>query len=247
MARPTTREEFKQYCLRKLGAPVTQINVADEQVEDRIDESLSYYWDYHFDGSSKVYYKHLVTQQSKDDGYITLPENINGAVRIFNPNQAVLQSSDIFNVRYQIALNELFTLTSISLVPYYMAMEHLALIQEILVGEVPIRFTRHKNRLYVDTNWDRIREGTFILVEAYEVIDPDVYIDVWKDRWLQSYCTEKIKYQWGTNLTKFIDMPMPGGQRFNGDRILSDAEAAIRKLEDEMLVSYSLPPVDMIG
>lgn len=247
MARPTNREEFKQYCLRKLGAPVHEINVDDDQVEDRIDEALSYYWDYHFDGSSQIFYKHLVTQEDKDNKYIILPENIQGAVRIFNPNQAVLQSSDIFNVRYQIAMNELFTLTSISLVPYYMAMEHLALIQEILVGEVPIRYSRHKNRLNVDTNWDIIKEGSYMLVEAYEVVDPDIYVDVWKDRWLQNYCTEKIKYQWGTNLTKFTDMPLAGGMRFNGDRILSDADSAITKLEEEMMLNYALPPSHMVG
>lgn len=247
MARPNSRQEFKDYCLRKIGSTVNEINVSDEQVEDRIDEALSYYWDYHFDGSDKIYYKHLVTSEDKANRYITLPENIHGAVRIFNPRQAILTSADIFDVRYQIALTELFTLTSISMVPYYMAMEHLSLIEELLVGEIPVRFTRHKNKLSVDTDWDRIREGSFLLVEAFEIIDPEVYADVWKDRWLQNYTTEKIKYQWGTNLTKFIDMPLPGGLRFNGERILSDSYAEIQKLEEEMMLNYALPPEHFIG
>ena len=80
MATPTTKEEFKQYCLRKLGAPVIEINVDDDQVDDRIDEALRYYWDYHFDGSDKIYYKHQITQTDIANKYIILPENIIGAV-----------------------------------------------------------------------------------------------------------------------------------------------------------------------
>jgi len=129
-----------------------------------------------------------------------------------------------------------------------MTMEHLALISELLVGQQPIRFTRHKNRIYIDMEWNlKVRAGEYLLIEAYEVIDPTVWADVWADRWLQNYVTAKIKYQWGSNLTKFTGMSLPGGVQFNGERILSDAQQEIEKMEREMISSYSLPVTDMIG
>lgn len=247
MAVPTTRDEFKEYCLRKLGKPVIEINVDDDQVDDRIDEALRYYWDYHFDGTDKIYYKHQVTNQDKTNKYITVPENIIGAVRVFPIADPMVRSDDLFNIRYQIALNDLYTLTSVSMVPYYMVMEHLALISEMLVGQQPIRFNRHKNRVYVDMDWGMINVGEFLLIEAYEVVDPDTWSQIWSDRWLQNYTTEKIKYQWGSNLTKFVGMSLPGGVQFNGEKILNDANDEIKKMEQEMISSYSLPVSDMIG
>ena len=247
MAVPTSRATFKEYCLRKLGKPVIEINVDDDQVDDRIDESIRYYWDYHFDGTEKTYYKHLITDQTKIDKYITLPENIIGAIRIFQIGDPSLRASDMFNIRYQIALNDLYQLTTVSLLPYYMAMQHLGTITELLVGQQPIRYNRHTNKLHVDMDWTKIDVGQFLLVEAYEVIDPDTYTNAWGDRWLQEYTTQKIKYQWGSNLTKFSGMVLPGGVQFNGEKILDDAEKAIEKLEQEMISSYSLPVADMIG
>jgi len=247
MAVPSTRAEFKEYCLRKLGKPVIEINVDDDQIEDRIDESLKYFYDYHFDGSEKIYYKHQITSTDITNKYITLPENIIGAVRIFPIGDPTVGQQDLFNIRYQIALNDLYTLTSVSMVPYYMVMQHLQLISDILVGQQPIRYNRHTNKLYVDMDWEKMDVGDFLLVEAYEVIDPVTYTDAWGDRWLQEYCTAKIKYQWGTNLTKFTGMQLPGGVQFNGNKILDDAQAKIDALEREMIVSYSLPSMDMIG
>lgn len=247
MAVPTTRAEFKEYCLRKLGKPVLEINVDDDQVEDRIDESLKYYWDYHFDGSERIYYKHQITANNKSDGYITLPENIIGAVRVFSIGDPSIRNDDLFNIRYQIALNDLYTLTSVSMIPYYMVRQHLGLIQEMLVGQQAIRYNRHMNKLHVDTDWSNYNTGEYLLIEAYQVVNPDTYTDAWGDRWLQEYCTQKIKYQWGTNLTKFTGLQLPGGVQFNGEKILDDAQEAIKKLEDEMLSSYSLPVMDMIG
>ena len=246
MAVPTTRAEFKEYCLRKLGKPVIEINVDDDQVEDRIDESLKYYYDYHFDGSERVYYKHTITANDVTNKYITLPENIIGAVRIFNLGDPMV-TNNLFDIRYQIALNDLYTLTSVSMVPYYMAFQHIQLMEQLLVGQQPIRYNRHTNKMYIDMNWDKVNVGNYIIVEAYEVVDPDVYTDAWGDRWLQEYCSEKIKYQWGTNLSKFNGMQLPGGVTFNGQNIKQEADAAIQQLEKEMISSYSLPVMDMIG
>lgn len=247
MAVPTTRAEFKQYCLRKLGAPVIEINVDDDQLEDRIDEALRYYWDYHFDGSQMIYYKHQITAQDRINKYIILPDNIIGAVSIFSIADPSVRADDLFNIRYQIALNDLYTLTSVSMIPYYMVMEHLALITEMLVGKQPIRYNRHQNKLYIDMDWNSLRDGEFILVQAYEVVDPTLFSDVWADRWLQNYTTQKFKYQWGTNLTKFTGLQLPGGVQFNGEKILDDAERTLDKMEQEMISSYSLPVMDMVG
>jgi hypothetical protein len=247
MAAPTSKAEFKEYCLRKLGKPVIEINVDDDQVDDRIDEALRYYYDYHFDGSDKIYYKHAVTQTDVTNKYITLPENIIGAVSVFSIGDPSVRADDLFNIRYQIALNDLYTLTNVSVVPYYMVMEHLALLTEMLVGKVPIRYTRHKNRLYVDTDWGNLAVGSFLLVEAYEIVDPVLYNDAWNDRWLQNYATALIKRQWGSNLTKFTGMNLPGGVQFNGEKIYNDAVDEITKMETEMISGYSLPVLDMIG
>lgn len=248
MAVPSTRDEFKQYCLRKLGAPVIEINVDDDQVEDRIDECLRYYWDYHFDGSEKTYYKHAITEQDKINKYINMPDNIIGAISVFSIGDPMVRSDDLFNIRYQIALNDLYSLTSVSMVPYFMVMEHLALISEMLVGKTPIRYNRIKNRVYIDMDWNaQVKVGEYLLIEAYEVVDPDVYSTVWAERWLQNYTTAKIKYQWGSNLTKFTGMQLPGGVQFNGQQILRDAQQEVEKMEAEMIGSFSLPVSHMVG
>jgi hypothetical protein len=247
MAVPTTRAAFKEYCLRRLGKPVIEINVDEDQVEDRVDDALRYYWDYHFDGAEKVYYKHAVTSTDRTNKYITLPENIIGAVSIFSIADPSIRSDDLFNIRYQIALNDLYTLTSVSMLPYYMVMENLALIAEMLVGKQPIRYNRHMNKLYVDMDWNTLTDGEFLLVEAYQIVDPTDYVDVWKDQWLMRYSTALIKRQWGANLSKFTGMTLPGGVQFNGQTLYNEAIQEIDMLEREMINSYSLPVLDMVG
>jgi len=247
MAQPTDRNSFKEWCLRKLGKPVIEINVDQDQVDDRIDEALAYYWDYHFDGTEKIYYKYAVTDQDKINGYITIPENIIGVVNIFDLSSSLATGSGMFNVQYQFVLNNLYELVNFETAHFWQAMEHIQFMEKMLVGSQPIRYNRNVNKLYIDTNWDKITTGNYIIVEAYQVVDPSTYADVWKDRWLQNYATQKIKYQWGSNLTKFSDMQLPGGVRFNGEKILSDAEAELRKMEEEMISSFSLPIFDLIG
>ncbi len=244
---PSSRNEFKEYCLRKLGKPVIEINVDDDQVEDRIDEALQFYWDYHFDGTEMIYYKHQVTEDDKVNKYIILPENIIGAVEVFPIGDPSFSSDDLFNIRYQIALNDLYTLTSVSMVPFYMVMEHLALITQLLVGQKPIRYSRHRNRCHIDMDWKAVKVGEFLLIRGYEVVDPEQFIDVYKDQWLLRYATALIKQQWGQNLTKFTGMQLPGGVMFNGQKIYDDATADIERMRLEMINTYSLPVLDMIG
>jgi hypothetical protein len=242
----SSRDDFKEYCLRKLGKPVIEINVDDDQVEDRVEEALKYYWDYHFDGTEKVFYKKQITAEDIANKYITLPQNIIGAVSIFDIGD-YLATNNLFNIRYQIALNDLYTLTYQSMVPYYMAFQQIQLLEQLLVGKQPIRYNRNTNKLFVDTDWDKLTAGYFLVVEAYQIVDPVEFTDVWNDRWLQRYATELIKKQWGSNLTKFVGMQLPGGITFNGEKIYNDAHDAIEKLEAEMISSYSLPVTDMIG
>lgn len=247
MAKPTTRAQFKEYCLRELGKPVIEINVDDDQVDDRIDQALAYYWDYHFDGSELTYYKHRVVAEDLTNKYITLPENIIGAINIFPIGDPSVKANDIFNIRYQIALNDLYTLTSVSLVPYYMAMQHLATVADLLVGNQPVRYSRHKNRLYIDMDWNKMQVGDYLIVQAYEVVNPDVYTDAWSDRWLALYATALIKRQWGNNLKKFTGMQLPGGVSFNGQQIYDEAVQEIKELEADMVTNLSMPAMHMIG
>lgn len=247
MAVPSSRDDFKEYCLRALGKPVIEINVADEQIEDRIDQALRFFWDYHFDGTEKHYFKHLVDATTIANQYIDLPENIIGVVRMFPIGNLSTTSGDIFNIRYQIALNDLYSLANIHLSSYYMTMEHLSLVQEILVGKPQIRYNRHRNRLHLDVSKHVLVEGQYILLETYEIVDPTIYADVWSDRWLQYYTQQLIKRQWGSNLTKFEGLQLPGGVTFNGRQLYDDAQTEILRLEEEMINNYSLPVADMIG
>jgi hypothetical protein len=246
MATPASRSDFKENCLRRLGKPVIEINVDDDQLDDRVDEALRYFWDYHFDGSEKTYYKYQITNNDKTNRYVTLPDNIIGAVSIFDISSA-LGTNNLFNIRYQIALNDLYTLTSVSMVPYYMAMTHIQFLEQMLVGKQPIRYNRHNNRLYIDMDWDRFNIGDYLVVEAYNIVDPDVYTKAWSDRWLLRYGACLIKQQWGNNLKKFDGMKMPGGLTFNGQKIYNEATQEKLELEKEMIYSYSLPVTDMIG
>jgi len=244
--RPTSKATFKEHCLRRLGKPVIEINVDEDQVDDRVDEALDYYVDYHFDGMEHTYYKHVVTEQNLVDKYFTVPDNIIGVVDMFDIGDA-LSTNNLFNIRYQIALNDLYDLSRYELVPYYMNFQNIRMIEEILVGKQRIRFSRHMNQVHVDMDWDRLIAGQTIVVKAYKVIDPDTFTDVWKDRWLLRYASCLIKIQWGSNLTKFEGMQLPGGVQFNGQKIYDDAIAERQQLEEEMATAYSYPPEDFVG
>lgn len=248
MALPVTRSEHKEYCLKALGKTAIKVNVTDEQIEDRIDEGLQYYWDYHFDGTEKIYYKVAITEQMKTDRYITLPENIIGAVNIFDISSALGgNGTSMFSVTYQFALNDMWSFMNDSLVPYYMAMQHIRLLEQVLVGQQPLRYNRHRNQLFIDTDWNKFVAGQFIIVEAYQIVDPDEFPNVWKDRWLLRYNTQLIKKQWGTNLKRYSGLPLPGGITNAGQEMYNEADADLKAMEEEMINTYSLPVSDMIG
>lgn len=247
MAIPNSRETFKEHCLRRLGKGVIDINVSDEQVDDRIDQAILYYQDYHFDGVQKTYLKHAVTADDKTNGYIEISDsNIIAVIDLFDIGDAT-STNNLFNVRYQIALNDLYDLSRYDLVPFYMNFQNIRFIEEILVGKQPLRYNRHINRLAVDMDWEKLNVGDFLVAHVYAKFDPDTYTDMWGDRWLAEYCTALIQIQWGQNLTKFNGMQLPGGLTFNGEGILSQGMDAKSKLQEEMISSYSLPVHDMTG
>jgi len=245
--KPASREEFKEYCLRRLGAPLLEINVADEQIEDCIEIALQYYHDYHYDGTQKVYLAHQVTQTDRDNKYLSIPETVIGVINIFDIGDSY-STNNLFNLRYQIALNDLFAFNYGPFAPYYMALQNVALAEELFVGKQSLRFNRHTNRLYIDMDWNsKIDVGEYIIVEGYQILDPDTYTDVYNDRWLKRYATAQIKKQWGENLKKFEGLQMPGAVTFNGQKIWDEAVEEITQLEEEMISSYSLPVSDMLG
>jgi len=247
MAQPNTKQEFKQYVLRKIGAPVIQINVSDEQVDDRVDEAISFWRDYHYDGSQLVYIKHELTQQDIDRGYVEVPERLLGVVRIFDLSSSISTGTGFFNVQYQFVLNNLEDLTSYSIQHYYMSLQYLQFIQEILVGLPMIRYNRHVNRLYLDVTKSILNPGSFIVIEAYDIIDEATYSDVWKDRWLQNYAAVLIREQWGLNLTKFTNMQLIGGVQFNGENILAEARAERKEMEEEAVSKLQPLTYNFIG
>lgn len=245
--KPASREEFKDFCLRRLGAPLLEINVDDDQVEDCIEIALQYYHDYHYDGTQKVYLAHQVTQTDIDNKYLTIPENVIGVINIFDIGDSY-STNNLFNLRYQIALNDLFAFNYGPFAPYYMALQNVALAEELFVGKQSLRFNRHTNKLYIDMDWSsKVEIGEYIIVEGYQLLDPDTYTDVYNDRWLKRYATAQIKKQWGENLKKFEGLQMPGAVTFNGQKIWDEAVEEITQLEEEMINSYSLPVSDMIG
>ena len=246
MAVISSRDAFKQYCLRKLGAPILEINVDDDQVEDRVTEAISYYYDYHFDGAEKTYYKYQITSDDKTNKYVTMPDNIIGVVNMFPVGQA-LNTNNLFNIRYQIALNDLYTLTSVSMVPYYMAIQHIQFLEQFLVGQQPLRYNRVIGKCYIDMDWNIINVGDYLILECYQVVDPDVFSKGYNERWLQNYSTILIKEQWGSNLKKFEGMQMPGGLKFNGQKIYDEARQERSEMEREMINGCSMPVHDMIG
>tara|TARA_Y100000389_G_scaffold152800_1_gene152894 strand:- start:1098 stop:1841 length:744 start_codon:yes stop_codon:yes gene_type:complete len=235
MAQPTTREQFKGWVLRKLGAPVIDINVSDEQIDDRLDEAIDFWRDYHYNGSQLVYMKHQITQDDKDNGYITLPTTILGISGIFNMQSSISSGGGIFNVQYQFVLNNLEDITGYNITNYFMSMQHLEFLQEMLVGKPMIRYNKHINKLHIDAGMDTMPVGEYLIIEAYDVIDGDTYSDVWSDRWLQNYASTLVKEQWGSNLTKFNGMQLVGGVSFNGEQILSDAKEERRLMEEEAI------------
>ena len=239
----TSRQELKEYCLRALGAPVLEINVDEDQLEDKIDEAVEFFRQYHYDGIEKIYLKHQMTQDDITNRYIPVSPLVYGVKRVFPITAGYASSKNIFDLQYQLRLNDLYDLSSTSIIYYSTVMSHLSLLDLILNGHVLYRFNRYQRRLYLDINWGQdIQPGEYILVEAYRAMDPEQFSDMWNDLWLKHYVTALFKKAWATNLKKFSGLQLPGGVTIDGDKLYDEALNEIKDLEDDMITKQA--PLD---
>ena len=271
MAIPTTKATFKSYCLRALGFGVIDINVSDDQVDDRIDEALQYFAQYHYDGIEKMYLKYQITEADvtraatnttttatdtidstitasfgEGNGFIPMPSSVVSVIQIFPFDNS--STNNMFDIRYQLRLNDLYDFSSTSIIHYQMTMQQLDHLSHILVGEKPVRFNQHQNRLYVDMDWTNdVSVGEYLIIECYRKIDPASYADIFDDIYLKRYATALIKRQWGANLSKFNGVAMLGGVTMNGEAIYSQAIDELNRLEEQIQLSFETPIDYMVG
>jgi len=321
----TTRQQLIEYCLRDLGEPVVEINIDDSQIEDRVDEALEYWRQYHFDGIERVYLKQKVTateittttdvagfelgeivtgqtsgakalvareiqsdirsfressgttllvrdvdgdfqaneyivgessgtqtqlvsitKGTYDNKYFDLPDLVYGVNRVI-PFAAASTSKNLFDLQYQLRLNDLYDLTSVSLIYYKQVMSHIALLDLELNGHPMYRFNRMQGRLFLDINWGAdIAMGEFIVIECYRALDPVEWGKVWNEPWLKKYTSALIKRQWATNIKKFTGISLPGGVTLDGNALFDEANNEISQLEDE-LINKSAPLEFFLG
>ena len=238
---------MKDWCLRDLGFPVIDINVDDDQVDDRVEEAFSYFQQFHFDGVERWYLKHQITQTDIANEYISIPDSIIGVNRIF-PIGSTNASVNMFDLRYQLRLHELYDFTSTSYVNYVLTQQHIRTLDMLFSGETPIRFNRHTGKLYIDQNWiSGVQAGEWIIIESFIIIDPNTYTKVYGDRMLLKYATALIKKQWGNNMKKFGGMQLPGGITMNGQAIFDEAVQEIKDLEALIRDTYEEPPQFLVG
>ena len=269
MANPSSRDGLKQYALRALGKPVIEINVDDQQVDDRIDEALQYYAQFHYDAVRRTYLKYKYTQADKnriigktsetrtegntastsweeDTNYLMVPESVVSIINIFPFSDK--GNLNLFDVRYQMRLNDLYDFSSTSIINYDIVLRHLDFLDHVLVGEKPLRFNQHDNRLYIDMDWKNdLQVGEYLVIECYRKLDPESYTDIYNDIHLKRYVTALIKRQWGANLSKFNGVTMVGGVTLNGGQIMQEAQQDIEKLELDIRNTYEEFPHLIMG
>jgi len=244
MATPTTKDEFKDYCLRDLGHPVLEINVDGDQLDDRVDEAIQKWQERHMDGSLKVYLKHQVTQAEIDQEYITIADDYLEIIRVFPTPTGGFTGA--FGLKYQVVFSHLFDAGGYSagdfMIAYDQIRSHLSLIEDFFNNEKSIRFNRHYDNLYIDMDWSaEIDADQYFVFEAVKKLDPDNSTEAWNDQWLKKYATALIKRQWGQNLSKFSGVQLPGGITMNGVEIFTQANEDIQRLDEELLLTWEEP------
>lgn len=243
---PQSREEFKFYCLRRLGWPTIEINLDEDTIYDRINDAVEYYQLYHYDGQMQIYYKHQLTQEDLDNEYITIPNTITGITKLID-GSVMNSASYLFNVNYQLALNDFFNITANSVVPYYLTIQHINMFEDLFAATPGVIFNQNVDRIYIQTNWNFYNVGQYLVFDGYQYIDPDEYPKVWSDMWLLKYATQLIKRNWGEVMSKFNGVALLGGITMNGYQIYQDANQEIEKLEQQMIEDFSFPPFYGIG
>jgi len=252
MAQPNSRQTLIDYCLRRLGAPVIDINVDPDQIEDCIDDTIQLYQEFHSDATVRTYLKHTVTAADVTNRYIPISSDILYISQLLPLQQSTLASgSGMFSVRYQIALNDIANMQNfIGNLQYYEQLgQYLSTLDMILNGYPQVSFSRHENRLYIHGEWwdGEISEGDILVAEVYQVVDPESNTSVYNDKFVKAYATASIKHRWGNNLSKFEGMQLPGGVTLNGERILGEAQSELEQLEEKMRLEYEFPPEFFVG
>ncbi len=281
MAQPSSRSELKQYCLRQLGAPVLEVNVADEQCEDIIDDAVQYFHERHFDGVLQTYLKYQVTQDDIDRGkgpgadgvtgittttasstingvsidfdwkensnYLQVPPAVIGVTKVFHFDGSATITNNMFSVKYQLFLNDIYYWGATELLTYAMTKTYLSDIDFLLTTEKQIRFNQRMDRLYLDMDWSTLTAGDWLVMDCFRTLDPNDYSRVWNDSFLKKYTTALLKKQWGQNLIKFNGVKLPGGVELNGRDIYEDGVKELEVIREMMSNTYELPPLDMIG
>jgi hypothetical protein len=275
MAKPSSRSQLKEYCLRKLGKPVVEVNVDDDQIEDLIDDTIQLFNERVYDGVERVYLKYKITQDDIDTGrgrnvttqktdtnagdtpasrtldfdegrgYLTVPDHIIGVQGVLPISNTYV--GNMFGFRYQFFLNDFYNFNSYDILTLEMTMQHIQTLEFLLEGQKPIRYNKVQNRLYLDIDWSRIYVNEYIVIDCYRALDPVTFTKLYNERFVKEYLTSLIKKQWGQNLIKFSGIKMPGGVEFNGRQLYDDAAAELEKLEGKMLSTYELPPLDFVG
>jgi len=276
MAKPSTRQELKEYCLRKLGHPVLEINVDDDQIEDAIDDALQYYQEYHYDGVETMYLKHQITEEDyirfnesneinstsnpdsatweNRNNFIEVPDHVIGITKVFGVSSNWVRN-DLFGLSNQYFLMDIFSFSSgfafgnFDMTNYYMIRQYFETLDMVVnTGAlVQFRFNKRQDRLYIDIDKSRIVPGNYLLIECHRALDPEDWSKVYNDSFIKPYLTALIKRQWGQNLIKFNGVQLPGGVSLNGRQLFEDAQKEIDILMEKSSSYYQLPPVDMIG
>ena len=279
MAQPSSRQELIDYCKRKLGAPVLEINVADEQIEDLVDDSIQFFQERHFDGVYPTFLKYQITDDDINRGrsqptsgvgistitvdhnvglttqfnfyeggnYLQIPPSVIGVNKIFHFDGTNTITNNMFSVKYQLFLNDIYYWGSTELLTYAMVKTYLEDIEFLLTTQKQIRFNKRQDRLYLDIDWGSVTAGTYLIIDCYRTLDPSDYSRVWNDSFLKMYLTSLIKKQWGQNLMKFQGVKLPGGVELNGRQIYDDGQKELDMIMEKMSNTYELPPLDMIG
>ena len=280
MAQPSSRADLINYCKRQLGAPVLEINIADEQVEDIIDDALQYFHERHFDGVIQTYLKYKITQDDKDRGqgrggnnpigivtttatstvglsttfdyeensnYIQVPPSVIGINKIFKYDGPQTSTNNMFSVKYQMFLNDMYYFGSTEILTYAMTKRYLEDLDFILNNDKQIRFNQRQNRLYLDIDFGDVAVDDYLIIDCYRLIDPNDFTRVYNDSFLKKYATALMKRQWGQNLIKFQGVKLPGGVELNGRQIYDDAQKDLENIKEQMSNTYELPPLDFIG
>ena len=271
MSKPSTRQELIDYCLRRLGYPVLEVNVDEDQIEDLIDDALQYFQDRHFDGVERMLLKHEITKENKEtlktgittttanstvgittttftesQNFIQLPDHVLGVERVLKMDASTI-SSGMFNIKYQIFLNDLYYYGALDLMNYAMTKTYLEDLSRIITPDTQLRFNKKNHRLYLDIDFGQLSDDTFIIIDGYRLLDPSDAPAIYNDFWLKRYATAIIKKQWGMNLIKFNGVLLPGGVQLNGRQIYEDALREIEEIEYSLKTEYEIPPLDLIG